>query len=102
MRHVTGIKTAIAVAAGVFFIANLTLAQGVPSTAEMVEQLKVQPAQPLTAPGGLTRSLRNLTIESVAPAVDSAPPPSLSLQIFFELDSANVRADSQQPLARLS
>ena len=79
----------------------------VPSTAQMIEQLK--------APR--TRSLRNLTVEAVtakaapdgAEALNPAPEtpvtaarPSLSLLIQFDFNSARVRPESQQALAQLS
>jgi outer membrane protein OmpA-like peptidoglycan-associated protein len=68
-------------------------AQPAPTPEQMVEQLKAQPAQ---APR--TRSLRNLTVESTAPAAR----PSLSLLIQFDFDSARVRPESQQALANLA
>lgn len=79
----------------------------VPSTAQMIEQLK--------APR--TRSLRNLTVEAVTPkaapdnaeALNPAPEvpvivvrPSLSLLIQFDFNSARVRPESQQALAQLA
>lgn len=69
-------------------------AQAAPSAAEMVEQLKAQPAP--AAPR--TRSLRNLTVEAVEPP----PAPSLSLLIQFDFNSARVRSDSLQTLANLA
>ncbi len=68
-------------------------AQATPSAAEMVEQLKVQPA---AAPR--TRSLRNLTIESAVPEAK----PSLSLLIQFDFNSARVKPESQQALSNLA
>jgi outer membrane protein OmpA-like peptidoglycan-associated protein len=70
-------------------------AQATPSAAEMVEQLKVQPA---AAPR--TRSLRNLTVE----AADTTPAarPSLSLLIQFDFNSAKVKPESQQALTNLA
>ena len=65
-------------------------AQTTPSTADMVEQLKIQ--QPRT------RSLRNLTIESSAPEAK----PSLSLLIQFDFNSARVKPESQQALTNLA
>lgn len=57
-----------------------------PSAAEMIEKL---------TPAPLTRSLRNLTVEPVAP-------PSLSLLIQFDFDSARVRPESREALVNLS
>ncbi len=68
-------------------------AQATPTPAEMVEQLKVQPA---AAPR--TRSLRNLTIESAVPEAK----PSLSLLIQFDFNSAKVKPESQQALGNLA
>lgn len=65
-------------------------AQTTPSAADMVEQLKIQPPR--------TRSLRNLTIESAAPAAK----PSLSLLIQFDFNSAKVKPESQQALSNLA
>ena len=70
-------------------------AQATPSAAEMVEQLKVQPA---AAPR--TRSLRNLTVE--AADVTPAAKPSLSLLIQFDFNSAKVKPESQQALLNLA
>ncbi len=61
------------------------------SAADMVEQLKTQPPP-------RTRSLRNLTIESVAPEAK----PSLSLLIQFDFNSATVKPESQQALTNLA
>lgn len=58
-----------------------------PTTQQMVDQLKPKPAR--------TRSLRNLEVES-------APPPSLSLQIQFDFNSARVSPVSQQALKNLA
>ncbi|WP_293400254.1 OmpA family protein [Polaromonas sp.] len=82
--------------AGLFFLcmSGALQAQGAPSAAEMVEQLKVQPP----SAGPRTRSLRNLTVEAVEPP----PAPSLSLLIQFDFNSARVRPDSQQTLANLA
>jgi outer membrane protein OmpA-like peptidoglycan-associated protein len=76
-----------------------------PSAEQMIQQLK--------APR--TRSLRNLTVEAVAPGApansepqapdQAAAPvvrPSLSLLIQFDFNSARVRPESQQALANLS
>lgn len=88
-----------------------------PSAEQMIEQLK----------GPRTRSLRNLTVEAaptpgqepaaaaaapgVAPAAVGQPGtaaavaaarPSLSLQIQFDFNSANIRPESQQALVNLA
>ena len=89
--------------ASFFCMSGLLWAQGTPSTADMVEQLKVQPAQ--ASPR--SRSLRNLSIESTSklPAgADTAaiPRPSLSLLIQFDFDSARVKPESKQALANLA
>ena len=85
-----------------FYMSGPLRAQGTPSAADMVEQLKVQPAPS----GPRTRSLRNLSIESTSasPAgADAAiPRPSLSLLIQFDFDSARVKPESQQALANLA
>ncbi|MCF8208332.1 MAG: OmpA family protein [Rhodoferax sp.] len=94
-----------------------------PSAAEMIEQLSAPPAR--------TRGLRNLSVEAVAPpakaegtavtpiapppdVAQAAPvpaipattvqsaPPSLSLMIQFDYNSAKVRPESQQVLVTLS
>jgi len=70
-------------------------AQATPSAAEMVEQLKVQPA-----PAPRTRSLRNLTVEVADPT--PAARPSLSLLIQFDFNSAKVKPESQQALSNLA
>jgi len=75
--------------------ANLSYAQAAPSAAEMVEQLKVQPA-----PAPRTRSLRNLTVEVADPT--PAARPSLSLLIQFDFNSAKVKPESQQALSNLA
>ena len=85
------------------YMSGLLWAQGTPSTTEMVEQLKTQPAPS----GPRSRSLRNLGIESTTalPAgADAAaiPRPSLSLLIQFDFDSARVKPESQQALANLA
>ena len=72
-------------------------AQNTPSAAEMVEQLKAQPA-----PAPRTRSLRNLTVEAAAPDGAPAPKPSLSLLIQFDFNSAKVKPESQQALLNLA
>ena len=74
---------------------NFSYAQATPSAAEMVEQLKVQPA-----PAPRTRGLRNLTVE----AADTTPAakPSLSLLIQFDFNSAKVKPESQQALSNLA
>lgn len=74
-----------------------------PSAEQMIQQLK--------APQ--TRSLRNLSVESVSKATaaddvtpmtaaSSASRPSLSLLIQFDFNSATIRAESQPALANLS
>ncbi len=75
--------------------ATLVYAQGTPSAADMVEQLKSPPPR--------TRSLRNLTVESAA-AESATPPvkPSLSLLIQFDFNSAKVKPESQQALSNLA
>ncbi|MES2415713.1 MAG: OmpA family protein [Pseudomonadota bacterium] len=85
---------AVLVAAITVVVQQPVLAQTAPSAAEMVEQLKPKPVVPRT------RSLRNLTVEAVD--VPPAPPPSLSLLIQFDFDSARVKPDSQQTLADLA
>ena len=73
----------------------------------MIEQLKVQPVP--EAPRR-TRSLRNLSVEAVDQAADTTPSapaapavkPSLSLQIQFEFNSAQISPVSQQALLNLS
>jgi outer membrane protein OmpA-like peptidoglycan-associated protein len=70
-------------------------AQATPSAAEMVEQLKAQPA---AAPR--TRSMRNLTVEAVE--ATPAAKPSLSLLIQFDFNSAKVKPESQQALVNLA
>ena len=74
-------------------------AQATPSAAEMVEQLKAQPAP---AAGTRTRSLRNLTVEAVVDATVPAPRPSLSLLIQFDFNSASIKPESQQALSNLA
>ena len=86
-----------------FYMPGLVRAQGTPSAADMVEQLKVQPAPS----GTRSRSLRNLSIESTtgsAAGADAAAirRPSLSLLIQFDFDSARVKPESQQALANLA
>jgi outer membrane protein OmpA-like peptidoglycan-associated protein len=73
-------------------------AQTTPSAAEMVEQLKVQPA---SAPR--TRSMRNLTVEAASADAATQPTrPSLSLLIQFDFNSAKVKPESQQALVNLA
>ena len=74
-----------------------SIAQGTPSPAEMVEQLKAQPAPPAR-----TRSLRNLTVEAASPDVLPTVKPSLSLLIQFDFNSAKVKPESQQALLNLA
>ncbi len=57
-----------------------------PSAEQMIEKL---------TPAPRTRSLRNLTVEAV-------PPPSLSLMIQFDFDSARVKPESREALVNLS
>ena len=92
----------------VFVLATLigssVFAQATPSAQQMIEQLKTQPVP--EAPRR-TRSLRNLSVEAVEPAAETAPPapvvkPSLSLQIQFEFNSAQISPVSQQALLNLS
>ena len=85
-------------------VAGAVWAQNVPSTADMVEQLKVKPAgtsQPRT------RSMRNLTIEpagvtAAGPEAAGSARPSLSLLIQFDFNSAEVKPESQQALTNLA
>ena len=70
-------------------------AQATPSAAEMVEQLKAQPA-----PAPRTRSLRNLTVEVADPT--PAARPSLSLLIQLDFNSAKAKPESQQALSNLA
>jgi OmpA-OmpF porin, OOP family len=85
--------TSGAAAAGVVLSAMLALpaAAQAPTAAQMIEQLKAQPAPVAvqanpnaTAPAGTpnnaprTRSLRNLTVEAVSPAAGAAPAPQPS------------------------
>jgi OmpA-OmpF porin, OOP family len=89
------------------FANSSVFAQATPSAQQMIEQLKVQPVP--DAPRR-TRSLRNLSVEAVDQAADTtpsalaAPPvkPSLSLQIQFEFNSAQISPVSQQALLNLS
>jgi len=64
---------------------------GSPSTQQMIEQLKA----PTTEALGRSRSLRNLGVEA-------APEPALSLQIQFDFNSAQIRAESQDALKNLA
>lgn len=80
------------------------LPQAVPAqvtTDQMIEQLR----------SSSTRSLRNLSIEAadttpgqtaVSGPAAAAPPPSLSLLVEFDFDSARVRPESQEALSRLA
>jgi OmpA-OmpF porin, OOP family len=80
-----------------------------PSTEQMIEQLKASPPAEAAKPG-LTRGLRrNLVVEAadvvVAPnpsSTPAAPRPALSLNIQFDLNSAQVQAGSQQALRNLA
>ena len=116
MLYFTAIKPVLALAACSFFLATASVAQGIPSAAEMIEQLKAQPAPPAVTPGPRTRSLRNLIIESAPPPVGAAEPvvpaapvaavprprPSLSLLIQFDFNSAHVKPESEQALVNLA
>ena len=93
------LRSAFVLALCSVWMSGSLLAQSTPSAAEMVEQLKVQPAPA----GPRTRSLRNLTVEAAVP--ESATPParpSLSLLIQFDFNSAKVKPESQQALANLA
>jgi len=89
------------------FANSSVFAQATPSAQQMIEQLKVQPVP--DAPRR-TRSLRNLSVEAVDQAADTTPSapaapavkPSLSLQIQFEFNSAQISPVSQQALLNLS
>jgi outer membrane protein OmpA-like peptidoglycan-associated protein len=89
------------------FANSSVFAQAAPSAQQMIEQLKVQPVP--DAPRR-TRSLRNLSVEAVDQAADTTPSapaapavkPSLSLQIQFEFNSAQISPVSQQALLNLS
>lgn len=113
MLNFTAFKLALALAACSFFLAGTSVAQGIPSAAEMIEQLKAPSAPPTVTPGPRTRSLRNLIIESAPPPVAAAeqpapvsaapaPRPSLSLLIQFDFNSAHVKPESQQALGNLA
>ena len=107
MLNFTAFKLALALAACSLFLTAPSAAQGIPSAAEMIEQLKVQSAPPAAMPGPRTRSLRNLIIESsplpVAPVAQApATQPSLSLLIQFDFNSAHVKPESQQALVNLA
>lgn len=96
--------SALALTAGWVGVSGSSWAQASPSAAEMVEQLKAQPA-PASRPR--TRSLRNLMVESAAEApagaeLAVAARPSLSLLIQFDFNSARVKPESQQALANLA
>ncbi|MEY2952631.1 MAG: hypothetical protein RLZZ401_718, partial [Pseudomonadota bacterium] len=83
-----------------FNLSSASLAQltpAAPSAAQMVEQLKA-PAAPVARPG-----LRNLKVEAT-PAAETPmqTPPSLSLQIQFDFNSARVHPDSQTALSNLA
>jgi outer membrane protein OmpA-like peptidoglycan-associated protein len=82
-----------------------------PSAEQMIEQLKAAPPAEAAKPG-LTRGLRrNLVVEAAdvvaapepaATAIPAAPRPALSLNIQFDLNSAQVQAVSQQALRNLA
>jgi outer membrane protein OmpA-like peptidoglycan-associated protein len=82
----------------IFFLSTSSWAQNVLSTADMVEQLKAQPAR--------TRGLRNMTLEVVTvepvKTTEQTATPSLSLLIQFDFNSARVKPESQQALANLA
>jgi outer membrane protein OmpA-like peptidoglycan-associated protein len=85
-------------------VSTSVFAQATPSAQQMIEQLK---AQPVPEAPRRTRSLRNLSVEAVDQAADATPPapavkPSLSLQIQFEFNSAQISPVSQQALLNLS
>lgn len=87
----------------ILFLSTTSWAQNVLSTADMVEQLKAQPA---TSTAPLTRGLRNLdvrlvTVEPVIATVLTAPP-SLSLLIQFDFNSARVKHESLEALTNLA
>jgi outer membrane protein OmpA-like peptidoglycan-associated protein len=75
---------------------------GVPSTDQMIEQLRVP----------RTRSLRNLQVEAAPGSAEAAnatptaaaaqPKPQLSLLIQFDFDSARIRPESLAPLGNLA
>ena len=101
------------------------LAQGTPSTQQMIEQLKAPP-EPEAAPGApssaplRTRGLRNLSIKAAPNAEGQAAAqaaqdaaasgaaateperPSLSLLIQFDFNSAKIRPESQPALQNLA
>ena len=81
-------------------VSTSVFSQATPSAQQMIEQLK---AQPLPEAPRRTRSLRNLSVEAVDQAADATPPvpavkPSLSLQIQFEFNSAQISPVSQHAL----
>ncbi len=104
MKHTLYAFTFLALTA---FANSSVFAQATPSAQQMIEQLKVQPVP--EAPRR-TRSLRNLSVEAVDQAADTTPnapaapavKPSLSLQIQFEFNSAQISPVSQQALLNLS
>jgi outer membrane protein OmpA-like peptidoglycan-associated protein len=89
-------------------VAQTSPTGAMPSTDQMIEQLK----------SPRTRSLRNLQIEAVSPNADAAsapsssgnvaaaaasePKPQLSLLIQFDFDSARIRPESLVPLSNLA
>jgi outer membrane protein OmpA-like peptidoglycan-associated protein len=60
------------------FVPAAAQAQAAPSVLEMIEQLKALPAAPVA--GQRTRSLRNLTVESVPENTVNPPPPSATAE----------------------
>ena len=94
----------VAFIAFALFANSSVFAQAAPSAQQMIDQLKTQPVP--EAPRR-TRSLRNLSVEAVDQAAEATPPapvvkPSLSLQIQFEFNSAQISPVSQQALLNLS
>jgi OmpA-OmpF porin, OOP family len=77
-----------------------------PSLQSMIEQLKAKPASSDNTAVPRTRSLgtvRNLTVDvATAQEVAVAEKASLSLQIQFDFNSANVKAESKDALSNLA
>lgn len=107
-----GSGLAVAAFAGLSALAGGNASAQAPADADSVQGI-IQQLQG----GKRTRSMRNLNVESTAPgaandapangsAAGFAPPadarPSISLQIQFDFDSANVRAESMASIERLS
>jgi outer membrane protein OmpA-like peptidoglycan-associated protein len=98
------VLSTVAFIAFALFAYSSVFAQAAPSAQQMIEQLKTQPVPDTPR---RTRSLRNLSVEAVDQAADATPPapvvkPSLSLQIQFEFNSAQISPVSQQALLNLS